>query len=62
MNQEHKIEFLEIDDVLADPLGINFRAKLGKKRTITSVALRDESSECPSIPEGISESYKADLG
>ena len=49
---EPTIEFIEIDDVIADPKGVKLRERKAFKRTAIGLALNEESSECPSLPEG----------
>ena len=49
---EPTIEFIEIDDVIADPKGVKLRQRRALKRTAIEHALNEESSECQSISEG----------
>ena len=53
--QEYSIDFLEIDDVIADPDGTKFREMKAKKRGSMTAALVEVSSECQSITEGVSD-------
>ena len=59
--QECTIDFLEIDDVIADPDGTKFREMKAKKRGSMALPV-EESSECQSITEGVSDIHRADIG